>query len=207
MHKLRSVFTKKPKKKDSDTTSSASSTTNQRQLLSAAIETDRRETDVKTIWNITAHSNFLKPQVLIDLEQYTIAKDEQDNRQRHILKNMTKTLKNEQKNHYLTSNEADKIVNRIRKIADKKDLENDLFEECSQEFISFLSLDDNDYDLTENSPNHSSFSPEKTTAKEMTESTLSLHFPNVPDVPLEFSINNNDDDYVYCVNKETQTPT
>lgn len=199
MKKILSKITKPQESKEPKSSGNMSNLeTQERQLLAAAIETERKETDIKTIWDLSLNSNLPKLQILFDFYKYKIARNRQDNQKDIIVQQLVHILKPNKNRQGLTVKDADKIVRRIQKFGDKKDLQDELIENCAEEFITYLSTNQDDESFDD------SIHPSMI-SKYNQQPALDLNFPSVPTNSVEQVLTNQRDECSTLIDATTLT--
>ena len=177
---------------------------NEKQLLVSAINVNRRETDVKTVYDMSTKTKVLQSQVLPEYRRLLNAEKIREDKRDKVVATVKYLMKSNKKHrNFLTHKQADKTLTRMRKIIDRKDIQDDITNELSDELYSMLANgdddDDDDSDGVDDNTNAFGGCKRNTSDRALCSSIILPDVPNTsePDLTVQ--------NVIYCKNVCTQT--
>ena len=180
---------------------------NEKQLLVSAINVNRRETDVKTVYDMSTKAKVLQSQVLPEYRRLLNAEKIREDKRDKVVASVKHLMKSNKKHrNFLTHKQADKTLARMRKIIDRKDIQDDITNELSDELYFMLANgddddddDDGDSDGADDNTNGFGGCKRNISDRALCSSIILPDVPNTsePDVTVQ--------NIIYCKNVCTQT--
>ena len=181
---------------------------NEKQLLVSAINVNRRETDVKTVYDMSTRTKVLQSQVLPEYRRLLNAEKIREDKRDKVVASVKHLMKSNKKHrNFLTHKQADKTLTRMRKIIDRKDMQDDITNELSDELYFMLANgdddgddDDGDSDGADANTNSLGGCKRNTSDRALCSSIILPDVPNTSE-PDDLTVQN----IIYCKNVCTQT--